>query len=232
MVSRSFIYPCWTGTACCNLTGVLSVFCFLSWLDLWVVNPGVVSWYLDYWWQRFSLYGLKIGDYCTSGSSFSIQDKIASISVPDFLRIGQRIFWQSLLGFCPVAQGFLSGGLLESETVSHELSAKFGFAVPVSSTLGFLSLPLHWVFSAFSFHHGSFCWVGLLLYLVSASWGQSWGCFSQVISEKWHHRCQGSVQFPRFRLVTAKIWNDGHGPVLHLSVTAQFYLVSKGKYIL
>ena len=26
------------------------------------------------------------------GSSFSIQDKAASISVPDFLRIGQRIF--------------------------------------------------------------------------------------------------------------------------------------------
>ena len=37
--------------------------------------------------------GLKIWDYCISGSSFSIQDKAASISVPDFLRIGQRIFW-------------------------------------------------------------------------------------------------------------------------------------------
>ena len=128
--------------------------------------------------------------------------------------------------------GFLSGGLLESETVSHELSAKLVFAVPVSSTLGFLSRPLHCVFFAFSFHHGSFCRVGLLLYLVSASWGLSWGCFSQVMSEKWHHRCQGSVQFPRFCLVTAKIWSDGHGPVLQLSVTAQFYLVSKGKYIL
>ena len=50
-------------------------------------------------WQRFSLYRLKIGDYCISSSSFSIQDKAASISVPNFLRIGQRILWQSLLGF-------------------------------------------------------------------------------------------------------------------------------------
>ena len=41
--------------------------------------------------KRFSLYGLKIGDYCISGSSFSTQDKAASISVPDFLRIGQSI---------------------------------------------------------------------------------------------------------------------------------------------
>ena len=31
-----------------GLTGVLSVlFCFLPWLDLWVVNPGVMSWYFD-----------------------------------------------------------------------------------------------------------------------------------------------------------------------------------------
>ena len=36
----------------------------------------------------------------------SIQDKAASISVPDFLRIGQRIFRQSLSGFCSVSQGF------------------------------------------------------------------------------------------------------------------------------
>ena len=36
--------------------------------------------------------GLKIGDYCISSSSFFIQDKAASISVPDFLRVGQRIF--------------------------------------------------------------------------------------------------------------------------------------------
>ena len=48
----------------------------------------------------------KIGDYCISGSSFSIQDKASFISVPDFLRVGQRFFWQSILRFCPVVQGF------------------------------------------------------------------------------------------------------------------------------
>ena len=36
------------------------------------------------WWQRLSLYGLKIGDYCIPGSSFSIQDKAASISCTRF----------------------------------------------------------------------------------------------------------------------------------------------------
>lgn len=45
----------------------------------------------------------------------------------------------------------LTGGLLQSETEPYELSAEFVFAVLVSSTLGFLSLPLHWVsFSAVS----------------------------------------------------------------------------------
>ena len=99
----SVVYLCWTGTACC------------SWLT---------------WWQRLSLYGLKIGDYCIPSSSFSIQDKAASISVPDFLRTGQRIFWQSLSGFCPVVQGFLTGDLLESETGPCELSAEFVFHCP------------------------------------------------------------------------------------------------------
>ena len=37
-----------------------------------------------------------------------------------------------------------------------ELSAKFVFAVPVSSTVGFLSLLLCWVFFTFSFHCRSF----------------------------------------------------------------------------
>ena len=37
----------------------------------------------------------------------------------------------------------LTRGLLESETEQCELSAEFVFVVPVSSTLGFLSLPLH-----------------------------------------------------------------------------------------
>ena len=42
----------------------------------------------------------------TTAYPFTIQDKATSISVPDFLRIGQRIFWQSLSEFCPVVQGF------------------------------------------------------------------------------------------------------------------------------
>ena len=47
--SAVVLYLCWTGTACCSwLTGVWSVlFCFLPQLDSWVVNPGVMSWYLD-----------------------------------------------------------------------------------------------------------------------------------------------------------------------------------------
>ena len=61
---------------------------------------------LKYLMERFSLYGLEIGDYCIFSSSFSIYDKAASISVPDFPRIGQRIFWQSLSGFCPMVQSF------------------------------------------------------------------------------------------------------------------------------
>ena len=36
----------------------------------------------------------------------------------------------------------LTGDILESETDLCELSTEFVFAVPVSSTLGFLSLPL------------------------------------------------------------------------------------------
>ena len=54
----------------------------------------------------------------------------------------------------------MAGCLLVSEPEPHKLSTKIVFAVPVSSTLGFLSLPLHWVFFAFSFHHGSFAELG------------------------------------------------------------------------
>ena len=56
----------------------------------------------------------------------------------------------------------------------------------------------------------------------------------------------GSLSFPWFCLVETKIWKDGpalqpsdrpalqlsDGPVLQLCVTDQFYLESKGKYIL
>ena len=57
--------------------------------------------------------------------------------------------------------------------LSHMSFLPFVFAVPVPSTLGFLSLPLLWVFFAWSFHCRSFCQVGLLLYLASISgWGE------------------------------------------------------------
>ena len=96
--------------------------------------------------------------------------------------------------------------------------------LPVSSTvLGFLCVQLPpWG-------------VGLLLCLVSASQGPGWGCFSQVKSEKQHQRCQGSVQFSWFCLTAAKIWSNGWTSVTaqcYSSVIAQFYLASKGKYIL
>ena len=43
-------------------------------------------------------------------------------------------------------------------------------------------------------------------------------CFSQVKSEKWHHICQGSMQFPWFCLTAAKIWSNRC-----ISVTALCY---------
>ena len=65
------------------------------------------------------------------------------------------------------------GGLLESETLPRELSAEFVLAVPFASTLGFLSLPLCWVFFMFSFCHRSFRRVGLLLCFASALRGRT-----------------------------------------------------------
>ena len=68
------------------------------------------------------------------------------------------------------------------------------FAVLVSSTLGFLSFPLCWVFFVLRFHCKSFPQVGLLLCLASSLLGPRQGCFSQVKSESRHHRCQVSVR--------------------------------------
>ena len=82
---------------------------------------------------------------------------------------------------------------MDSETEPHEHSAKFAFAVLVSSMLGFLSFTLRWVFFKFSFHHGSFCRIGLLLYLASALRGPTQDCFSQVKSKKQYHQCPGSM---------------------------------------
>ena len=102
------------------------------------------------------------------------------------------------LGFYPVVQGFLTGGLLGSETGPRGLSA-----VPVSSTMG---LPLRWILFAFCLYRRSFAELGS---------GCAWplprrGCFSQVISESRHHRCRASVCFSILCLLTTKIWSDGH----------------------
>ena len=121
----------------------------------------------------------------------------------------------------------LTGDLLESETEPCELSAEFVFAVPVSSTPGFLSLPLCWVFFMFSFHHWSFADLDFFCACLPPHGGWVEVFFSQVKSESWHHRCKGSVSFPLFCITAAKIWNDRR-----TSVTAQFYLASKEKYIL
>ena len=121
--------------------------------------------------------------------------------------------------------------LLESETESHELSVEFVFDVLVSSTVGFLSLPLCWVFLVFSFHCGSSHQVGLLLCSASASRSRA-----EVVSAKLNpgngtiyvrgvYNLLGSV------LLQQK-FEAMDGPVLQLRVTAQFYLTSKGSYIL
>ena len=117
------------------------------------------------------------------------------------------------------------------------------FAVPVSSTLGFLSLPLRWLFFLFHFHRGSVRCVGLLLCLASASQGLSQGCFSRVKYESQHYRCRGVCNFlgsvslqQKFKVTDWQVLQP-HGisserPVLQLCVTAQLYLESIGKYIL
>ena len=132
-----------------------------------------------------------------------------------------------------------------------KLSAEFVFAVPVSSTLGFMSLPLRWVFFLFHFHRGSFRWVGLLLCLASASQGLSQGCFSWVKYKSQHHRCPGVCNFlgsvslqQKVEVTDRPVLQPSDGPVLQprvissdrpmlqLCVTAQFYLERIGKYIL
>ena len=105
------------------------------------------------------------------------------------------------------------------------------FPVPVSSTLGFLSLPLCWVFFLFSFRHGSFFHrVGLLLCMVSSSWGRE-----EVVSARLNlTNCtidvRGVCNFPRSILSQQK-FEATYGPalqplvrpVLQLRVTAPCY---------
>ena len=114
------------------------------------------------------------------------------------------------------------------------------FSVPISSTLGFLSLPLHWVFFTFSFHSRSFCQVGLLQCLASSMKGLCWGCFSQLKWESGHHRCWGSVISSVLSRHNKDLkWRTkalGASQLLdspcYSSWTDQFYLENKGKYIL
>ena len=105
--------------------------------------------------------------------------------------------------------------------------------------LGFLSLPLCWVFFVFRFHRGSFRWVGLLLCLVSAS--QGW---AEVVSAMLNLRnciidVSGVCNFldsvlsqQKFEVTNVKALGASQLSVLQLHVTAQFYLENKGKYIL
>ena len=103
-----------------------------------------------------------------------------------------------LLGICPSSHRIESllpypevFWSLRLSCVSFLLS--LFFTVLVSIMLGFLSVPLCWVFFSFHSYRGGFQQVGLLLCLASSLQGPCGDCFSQVKSESQHHRCQGSV---------------------------------------
>ena len=105
----------------------------------------------------------------------------------------------------------------------------FVFDVLVSSTLGFFLLPLHWVFFMFSLHSLSFHRVGLLLCLASTSRGPSWDFFSASLNLSHSNRDVGGMcnflssvsPQQRFEMVDQ----------CYSSVTAEFYLASKAKYM-
>jgi len=115
------------------------------------------------------------------------------------------------------------------------------FPVLVFSTLGFLSLPLHWVFFAFSFQCGSFPGVGLLLCLASSLQGRA-----KVVSARLHrsqgtidvrgtYNFLGSVSSQQKFEVTDQDYSpqtDRVTALRQISVTAPFHLENKGKYIL
>ena len=127
------------------------------------------------------------------------------------------------------------GGLLESGTELCELSAEFFvfcfFAVPVSSMLGFLSLPLHWFSScsastAGAFADLGFCWV----------WPLPHGSRAEVVSTRLNLShgtidIGGVCNFLGSGSPQQK-FEAKDGSVLQFCVTAQFYLANKGKYIL
>ena len=102
-------------------------------------------------------------------------------------------------------------------------------SIQVSSTLGFFLLPLHWVFFMFSFHSLSFHRVGLLLCLASTSRAPSWDFFSASLNLSHSNRDVGGMcnflssvsPQQRFEMVDQ----------CYSSVTAEFYLASKAKYM-
>ena len=121
----------------------------------------------------------------------------------------------------------------ELSCVSFLLSFLFFvfFAVPVSSMLGFLSLPLHWFSScsastAGAFADLGFCWVWPLPHggraeVVSTRLNLSHGTID--IGGVCNFLGSGSPQ---------QKFEAKDGSVLQFCVTAQFYLANKGKYIL
>ena len=125
----------------------------------------------------------------------------------------------------------LTRGLLESETEPCELSAAFVFAVLVSNMLGFLSLPLCWVFFMFIFHHGSLAELGFW-----CAWPPPHRVQAKVVSSRLNPS-HGTIYVPGvwdfLSSVSPQQKFEATGrPTLQLHVTAQFYLVSKGKHIL
>ena len=123
-----------------------------------------------------------------------------------------------LLAICPSSHR--SEDCLPQQEVFWNLRlsfvSKFVFAVLVSSRLGFLPLPLHWVFFPFSFHRGSFCWVGFLLCSASTLRGRAW-----VVSVRLNPRngmidVGGVCNFPASVSLQQK-FEATDGPVFQLS---------------
>ena len=73
----------------------------------------------------------------------------------------------------------------------------------------------------FGFHHVSFHQVGLLLCLVSASLGPSWGCFNQVKYKSRHQICWGCVSFPLCHRSKDLKWQTSVTDQLQLSFIQQ-----------
>ena len=82
-------------------------------------------------------------------------------------------------------------------------------AVPVSSTMGLLSLLLSWVFFVFCFYHGSLAELGSCY-----AWPPPCRGRAEVVSARLNPSHDTidvrRVYAPGFCLITTKIWSDGH----------------------